>query len=203
MTLTKIYVLIMSTKVKRAWKVFFTLLFLGASGCAVAQSLPDAIHAEISKCDSQTVFLTLIKSDYCKLIFSDLKKYYNEENHEFDSGKRDIINCINNSYNLLSEYGKDSVISIVKLWCYANREISKYGDLNPEFPAEAILYSNRKTRFLLKKYINGTKRTWISLSSSESYDLNINFLKHVESLAEVERTRLFSDLKMTAINLSE
>ncbi len=173
------------------------LIFVGCKG----QVVPNELSNRLRTCDTQFVLLTILKSEKLANYFpqNELSKYYDENNHTLD---------VINELKLVTSYYKeikntDEVLQVIDNWCTTNQIISEIGEVNADYPAEAILYYTNKTKPLVLKYLSDSRQDWASLSTYQLYELNIDFLNFMDKLTEEQKTKLLLGLRATADSLSQ
>lgn len=178
--------------------MLYLIGFVVFLSCSTTTPFPKEIDNVLNHCDTQIVYLAVLKSPALKKVFPDavFSKYYNDNEHDFlldnmDQLRQDIAS------HYQSAPDKKAVIGILNTWCDAHQFLNSLGTTDGEFPPEAVLYEDSATAYIIKNQLDprDSGQDWSSLSSHQLYETSVDFMKHVETLSEVQRQKLFAELK--------
>jgi hypothetical protein len=179
--------------------IFYLIIFAGLSSCSI--EFPKKIENVLNNCDSQIVYLAVLKSPGLKKVFPDaaFSKYYNDTTHDFLLDNEDKHKAFREDIasHFQSAPDKDAVIRILNTWCEAIKFQDSLGTPDGEFPPEAVLYQDSSTAYIIKSQFEPgyPGQDWSSLSSYQLYETSVDFMKHVEKLSEAQKQKLFDELR--------
>lgn len=179
--------------------ILYSVIFVALLSCST--KFPKEIENVLIKCDTQNVYLAILKSPRLEKGFPDavFSKYYNDNEHDFLLDNEDQHKAFRQ--DIASHYqsapDKDAVIRILNTWCEAHTFLNSLGTTDGEFPPEAILYEDSATAYIIKKQLDpaDSGQDWSSLSSHQLYETSVDFMKHVETLSDTQKQKLFAELK--------
>jgi hypothetical protein len=182
--------------------ILYSVSFVALLSCYT--KFPKEIENVLIKCDSQNVYLAILKSPGLQKVFpgSVFSKYYNDNEHDFlldnDDQHKAFRQDIAAHYQ--SAPDKDAVMRILNTWCEAHQFLNSLGTTNGEIPPEAVLYEDSATAYIIKKQLDpeNPDQDWSSLSSHQLYETSIDFMKHVETLSETQKQKLYAELMQIA-----
>jgi hypothetical protein len=182
--------------------ILYLVIFVALLSCST--KFPKEIENVLIKCDSQNVYLAILKSPGLKKVFPDavFSKYYNDNKHDFLLDNEDQHKAFRQ--DIASHYqaapDKDAVIRILNTWCEAYKFLNSLGTTDGEFPPEAVLYQDSATAYIIKNQLDpeDPDQDWSSLSSHQLYQTSVDFMKHVETLSETQKQKLFTELMQIA-----
>jgi hypothetical protein len=178
--------------------ILYSVIVVSLLSCST--KFPKEIDNALNNCDSQIVYLAILKSPGLRKVFPNavFSRYYNDNTHDFLLDNEDQHKAFRK--DIASHYesapDKGAVLRILNTWCEAHAFINSLGTTDGEFPPEAVLYEDSATAYIIKNQLDTRgSGDWSSLSTHQLYDTSVDFMKLVESLSDTQKQKLFSELK--------
>ena len=182
-----------------------TLLFLPFFSLSQKNSkdYSNALIKRFNKYDSSLIFIAIERSKklsgyFPKNIF---EKYYENDTHNFKTSGATKVQFMESVKTFYSKAkNKKLILEVIDNW-HSNDSLLNNITQDNNIPTEQILFTNKLTNNLFKKYLNRPGKTWESLSSWQSYELYVDFMNYAEKLSKADRAQLFSSLRRTSKKL--